>query len=136
MQDGAGGGGGGDIHQLLSVLADGEEQARQLGEAAADGGRGEEYYRGAARQLQRTFARARRVGVARHHHRHRRPLRLAAVGGRELGQDGNGRRAAGTLSGHDQEKHRQNIFQKDLTPRTGNVEIYVIVPGSKAWEQS
>ncbi|XP_040380796.1 uncharacterized protein LOC102702765 [Oryza brachyantha] len=58
MQDGAGGGGGGDIHQLLSVLADGEEQARQLGEAAADGGRGEEYYRGAARQLQRTFARA------------------------------------------------------------------------------
>nr|BAX24925.1 putative WRKY53 transcription factor [Oryza punctata] len=61
---------GGDIHLLLSILADGEEQARQLGEpaAAADdeyhgGGRGEEYYRGVARQLQCTFAKA--MGVAR-----------------------------------------------------------------------
>nr|BAX24710.1 putative WRKY transcription factor [Oryza rufipogon] len=61
---------GGDIHLLLSILADGEEQARQLGEpaAAADdeyhgGGRGEEYYRGVARQLQGTLARA--MGIAR-----------------------------------------------------------------------
>nr|BAX24844.1 putative WRKY35-like protein [Oryza glumipatula] len=61
---------GGDIHLLLSILADGEEQARQLGEpaAAADdeyhsGGRGEEYYRGVARQLRGTLARA--MGVAR-----------------------------------------------------------------------
>lgn len=61
---------GGDIHLLLSILTDGEEQARQLGEpaAAADdeyhgGGRGEEYYRGVARQLQGTLARA--MGIAR-----------------------------------------------------------------------
>nr|BAX25166.1 putative transcription factor WRKY [Oryza meyeriana var. granulata] len=72
MQDGAGG--GGDIHLLLSILADGEEQARQLGEHSAahddgrpsaytGGGRGEEYYRGVARQLQCTFGRA--MAVAR-----------------------------------------------------------------------
>ncbi|KAG8076802.1 hypothetical protein GUJ93_ZPchr0006g45579 [Zizania palustris] len=75
MQDGAG---GGDIHLLLSILANGEEQARQLelGEPAGDvdgqlssssypGGHrwGEEYYRAVARQLQCTFARA--MAVAR-----------------------------------------------------------------------
>ncbi|KAL5225375.1 hypothetical protein ABZP36_012014 [Zizania latifolia] len=72
MQDAAG---GGDIHLLLTILADGEEQARklELGEpvAAADGQssypgghrRGEEYYRGVARQLQCTFTKA--MAVAR-----------------------------------------------------------------------
>lgn len=56
---------GGDIHLLLSILADGEEQARQLGEpaAAADdeyhgGGRGEEYYRGVARVGRRKWRKA------------------------------------------------------------------------------
>ncbi|KAL5200592.1 hypothetical protein ABZP36_021795 [Zizania latifolia] len=77
MQDGAG---GGDIHLLLSILANGEEQARQLelGEPASNvdgqlsssssypGGHrwGEEYYRGVARQLQCTFARAMTVARA------------------------------------------------------------------------
>nr|BAX25098.1 WRKY35 -like [Oryza australiensis] len=54
---------GGDIHLLLSILADGEEQARQLGEPADGRGRGEEYYGGVARQLQCTFARA--MAIAR-----------------------------------------------------------------------
>ncbi|KAL6606165.1 hypothetical protein ACP70R_041818 [Stipagrostis hirtigluma subsp. patula] len=62
MQDGAAGGGGGDIHVLLSILADGEEQARQL----ADDPRfqsAECDYRGAARRLQCTLGRA--VAVAK-----------------------------------------------------------------------
>uniref|UniRef100_A0A0D9WM54 WRKY domain-containing protein n=1 Tax=Leersia perrieri TaxID=77586 RepID=A0A0D9WM54_9ORYZ len=64
MQDGAIGGGGGDIHMLMSILADGEEQARQLGEAAAAATADESsYYRGMARQLQCTFASA--MAVAR-----------------------------------------------------------------------
>ncbi|KAG8093904.1 hypothetical protein GUJ93_ZPchr0012g21986 [Zizania palustris] len=76
MQDAAGG--GGDIHLLLTILADGEEQARQLelgepagaapatdGQSSYPGGhrRGEEYYRGVARQLQCTFTKA--MAVAR-----------------------------------------------------------------------
>ncbi|CAL5046124.1 unnamed protein product [Urochloa decumbens] len=56
MQDGAGAEGG--MQLLLKILADGEEQARRLGELA-DGPRSRpEHYRGAAARLQCTFGRA------------------------------------------------------------------------------
>ena len=72
MQDGAGAEEGG-IQTLLALLADGEEQARQLGEmvAAEDDGpwsssrrAAAEHYRGAARRLQRTLGRAAAVARA------------------------------------------------------------------------
>jgi len=53
MQDGAGAEGG--IQLLLTILADGEEQARQLGELAEDPRSRAEHYRGAARRLQGTL---------------------------------------------------------------------------------
>ncbi|KAK3131658.1 hypothetical protein QOZ80_6AG0509550 [Eleusine coracana subsp. coracana] len=56
MQEGAGGEGG--IHLLLSILADGEEQARQLGELPDDPRLGPEHYKGATRQLQCTLGKA------------------------------------------------------------------------------
>ncbi|CAN6208631.1 unnamed protein product, partial [Urochloa humidicola] len=57
MQDGSGAEGG--IQFLLKILADGEEQARQLGELADDDPRsGAEHYRRAARRLQCTLGRA------------------------------------------------------------------------------
>ncbi|WVZ82431.1 hypothetical protein U9M48_029695 [Paspalum notatum var. saurae] len=63
MQDGgaggAEGGGGNGMPLLLTILADGEEQARQLGEQLVPG----DDYRGAARRLQCTLGRA--VAVAR-----------------------------------------------------------------------
>ncbi|XP_062233570.1 transcription factor WRKY19-like [Phragmites australis] len=62
MQDGAGGGGG--IHMLLGILAEGEEQARQLGQLPDDPRSRAEYdYRGAARRLQCTLGKA--VSVAK-----------------------------------------------------------------------
>ncbi|RCV20572.1 hypothetical protein SETIT_4G067200v2 [Setaria italica] len=61
MQDGAGGEGG--IQLLLTILADGEEQARQLGELADDPRSRAEHYRGAARRLQCTLGKA--VAVAK-----------------------------------------------------------------------
>lgn len=72
MQDGAGAEEGG-IQTLLALLADGEEQARQLGEmvAAEDDGpwsssrrAAAEHYRGAARRLQRMLGRAAAVARA------------------------------------------------------------------------
>ncbi|PWZ05484.1 putative WRKY transcription factor 53 [Zea mays] len=74
MQDGAGAEAEeGGIQTLLALLADGEEQARQLGEmvAAEDDGpwsssrrAAAEHYRGAARRLQRTLGRAAAVARA------------------------------------------------------------------------
>ena len=61
MQDGAGAEGG--IQLLLTILADGEEQARQLGELAEDPRSRAEHYRGAARRLQGTLGKA--VAVAK-----------------------------------------------------------------------
>lgn len=48
---------------LLTILADGEEQARQLGELADDPRSRAEHYRGAARRLQCTLGKA--VAVAK-----------------------------------------------------------------------
>ncbi|KAJ1258120.1 hypothetical protein BS78_10G049700 [Paspalum vaginatum] len=62
MQDGgagADGGGGNGVQLLLTILADGEEQARQLGELLPD----DDGYRAASRRLQCTLGRA--VAVAR-----------------------------------------------------------------------
>ncbi|XP_062228111.1 transcription factor WRKY19-like [Phragmites australis] len=63
MQDGTTGEGG--IHLLLSILAEGEEQARQLGEMPDDDppSRAVYDYRGAARRLQCTLGKA--VSVAK-----------------------------------------------------------------------
>ncbi|RLM54693.1 hypothetical protein C2845_PM10G03220 [Panicum miliaceum] len=61
MLDGAGAEGG--IQLLLTILADGEEQARQLGELAEDPRSRAEHYRGAARRLQCTLGKA--VAVAK-----------------------------------------------------------------------
>ncbi|CAL5036886.1 unnamed protein product [Urochloa decumbens] len=56
MQDGAGAEGG--MQLLLKILADGEEQARRLGELADDPRSRPEHYRGAAARLQCTLGRA------------------------------------------------------------------------------
>lgn len=56
MQEGAGAEGG--IQLLLTILADGEEQARQLGELADDPRSRAEHYRGAAARLQCTLGKA------------------------------------------------------------------------------
>ncbi|KAF8698193.1 hypothetical protein HU200_035712 [Digitaria exilis] len=61
MQEGAGAEGG--IQLLLTILADGEEQARQLGEIADDPRSRAEHYRGAAARLQCTLGKA--VAVAK-----------------------------------------------------------------------
>ncbi|TVU12503.1 hypothetical protein EJB05_46154, partial [Eragrostis curvula] len=61
MQEGPGG--DGSIHSLLNILADGEEQARLLGEIPDDPRLGAEHYRGAARMLQCTLGKA--VSVAK-----------------------------------------------------------------------
>lgn len=68
MQDGAGAGAeAGSIQTLLTLLAEGEEQARQLGEMmAADDpwSSRAEHYRGAARRLQCTLGKAAAVARA------------------------------------------------------------------------
>jgi hypothetical protein len=64
MQDGAGAEAG-SIQTLLTLLADGEEQARQLGEMVADDPWSRaEHYRGAARRLQCTLGKAAAVARA------------------------------------------------------------------------
>lgn len=64
MQDGAGAEAG-SIQTLLTLLADGEEQARQLGEMMADDPWSRaENYRGAARRLQCTLGKAAAVARA------------------------------------------------------------------------
>ncbi|EER87882.1 probable WRKY transcription factor 30 [Sorghum bicolor] len=66
MQDGAGAeAAGSSMQALLALLADGEEQARQLGEMMADDPWSRaEHYRGAARRLQCTLGKAAAVARA------------------------------------------------------------------------